>query len=306
MGEPLHIQLALNAAPGPVFRALTEGQDLTRWFAEHADVALSERRYDFWGRFTPGCPDRETGRHAVLDMEPDRRLGWSWNVQAADCGVVMTLLPRDNATLLIVRHAIRDTSHDIALPNFEDFWCLSLENLRRHLDGRTDTVWCDFCAMGTGDITHSVEIAGSQSEVFGALIRPDQLERWIASQAVVEPVAGGRYQFGWRSGGPVKILDLVPDERLVTTWPEQTETVVTWTLQGSGGRTRLTIVHSGFAPDEPTGGLNAGWLNFMSWIKSMVEVGPAWRPPLLAIGPSARSFYARSIGDAQAEIVVPD
>ena len=56
-------------------------------------------------------------------------------------------------------------------------------------------------------------------------------------------------------------------------WPEETETVVTWTLEELDGKTRLTLVHSGFAPDQPTGGLDAGWLNFMSWIKSLVEYG---------------------------------
>ena len=37
----------------------------------------------------------------------------------------------------------------------------------------------------------------------------------------------------------------------------------------------LTLVHSGFAPETDNSGLYKGWLNFMSWLKSMVEIGAA-------------------------------
>ena len=81
---------------------------------------------------------------------------------------------------------------------------------------------------------------------------------------------------------------------------------VTWTLEGSGGKTRLTIVHSGFAPDKPTGGYNAGWLNLMSWIKSIVEYGPDWKPPLIPLADGMESYYAASIRAGQAHLIVGD
>ena len=274
------------------------------WFAEFADIRLDEHSFDYWGRFTPGCPTREQGYHQLTAVEPGHHLRWTWDVPGHSTEVAVMLAPRDDGTLVVVRHAV-PTDHEIAAPNFEDFWLLSLENLRRHLDRRSDVVRCDFSAIRGGDISHSVLIDGSRDEVFGALIRPDQLERWIASRAIVEPKVGGRYELGWEQGGPVKILELVTDERLATVWPEETETVVTWTLEELDGKTRLTLVHSGFAPDQPTGGLDAGWLNFMSWIKSLVEYGPAWRPPLIAVPEHMLSYYAGSIGAAQHEIVIP-
>ena len=295
--------MVVEASPADTFFALANTASLQRWFTEYADVSLPERRYDFWGRFTPGVPDREQGRHRLLAVEPEQRLAFAWRLDDVDTSVTLALLPRHQQTLVVVRHDRISASHDIGSATMEDFWFLQLENLRRHLWGKGEVVRCDFSAIRPGDITHTITIDAPRSEVFAALIRPDQLERWIASQATVDPVVGGRYDFGWSGAGPVKILDLVPDERLVTLWTEEPEIVVTWTLAESGGRTRLTIVHSGFAPDQPTGGLNAGWLNFMSWIKSMVEIGPAWRPPVIRLSETARPYYAAAIGAAQAELV---
>ncbi|MFN8374746.1 MAG: SRPBCC domain-containing protein [Anaerolineae bacterium] len=55
----------------------------------------------------------------------------------------------------------------------------------------------DFTEPPTGDIHVSIEIDAPASEVYQALIKPEQLQRWIASNATVELVVGGKYDFGW-------------------------------------------------------------------------------------------------------------
>ena len=55
-------------------------------------------------------------------------------------------------------------------------------------------------------------------------------------------------------------------------------TVVRWELDGSQGRTHLTIVHSGFGADRRTEGYQLGWMEFLASLKRMHEVGPAWAP----------------------------
>src|SRR5262249_22018355 len=98
----------------------------------------------------------------------------------------------------------------------------------------------------------------------------------------------------------MKILEIEPGEKLRLAWQEENrETIITWALEGSGGKTRLTLVHFGFAPDEKTGGLNAGWLNFMSWIKSILEYGAEWQPAIIQLSPGLELFYPASIGQAQ-------
>jgi uncharacterized protein YndB with AHSA1/START domain len=297
----LHIQIALAAAAERLFEAWTT--ELAAWFAEYADVSIPEKRYDFWGRYTPEAPDREQGRHPLLHVETNKRLKYGWHIRQLETTVSIALETGNGSTIVVVKQEGAPRSHDIDSYTFEDFWFLSLENLRRHLDGKP-LVRCDFSKPMYGDIQHTVEIDGSREAVFEALIRPEQLERWIASQATVEPRAGGRYDLGWNGAGPVKILELVPNEKLACSWPEhETESVVTWTLEDSGGKTRLTLVHSGFAPNKPTGGLNAGWLNFASWVKSIVEYGPGWKPAVIPLSDATRPFYAKSLWEQQAALV---
>lgn len=302
MSDAMHIQIALKAAPEAIFAALTER--LPGWFAEHADVSLPEKRYDFWGRFTPETPNRAAGHHPLLAAEPNARLRYTWTLDSVPTEVEYRLVTEPSGTRLIVTHTRGTESHAVGNFSFEDFWFLSLENLRRHLDGRAP-VFCDFSTLPeTGDVRHTVEIDGSRAAVFEALIRPEQMNRWIASHARVDPRPGGEYDYGWNGVPPFKILEIVPNEKLSFTWPEDgDETVVTWTLAESGGKTRLTIVHSGFAPGKPNRGVQAGWLNFASWVRSVVEYGDDWLPAVLRIAPEMTSYYAASIGRAQSDLI---
>jgi len=303
MNESLHIQIALKAAPGNILRAWTEA--LPAWFAEYADVSISEKRYNFWGRYTPGAPDREGGRHPLLAYAPGEQVRFGWHLEGIETTVDISIHGREDGQTVVVRHEGVSRSHDIGAYTHEDFWFLSLENLRRHLDGKPP-VRCDFSKPMIGDIEHTVEIDAPRDAVFDALIKPEQLQRWIAtSDVIVEPRAGGQYDLGWgQNSGALKILDIAPSETLRLAWPEgDGQTVVSWTLEGSGGKTRLTLVHSGFAPDAKTGGLNAGWLNFISWVKSMMEYGADWKPATIRLSPGMESYYAASIVEGQAKLV---
>ncbi len=302
MTEQLHVQIALKASSEAIYRALTA--ELSGWFAEQSDVSTTEKRYDFWGRFTPGTPTREQGRHPLLTHEPGTHLRYEWRGHNLDSIVEIQIIPRDGGSTVVVQQGNpNNPSHDIAFSTDEDFWFLSLENLRRHLDGKA-VVRCDFTRSMVGDIHHTVEIDASPETVFDVLIKPEQLNRWIASNAIVEPRQGGIYDLGWgQNTSALKILDIVPGERLRLSWPEgDGSTVVTWTLEGSGGKTRLTIAHSGFAPDQQTGGLQTGWLNFMSWVKSISEYGADWQPAVKRLQPGTESYYPASVGIAQADL----
>lgn len=49
-------------------------------------------------------------------------------------------------------------------------------------------------------------------------------------------------------------------------------------MVGSGGRTRLTLVHSGFTADHKADGYYTGWTDFMNDIRLAAE-RPDWQPP---------------------------
>ncbi|MBI1741624.1 SRPBCC domain-containing protein [Candidatus Acetothermia bacterium] len=278
MSEKIQAQLTIAATPKAVFKALTQVEDVIQWFAEHADISIAEKRYDFWGRFTPEVPDRNQGRHTLLALEPDRRLKFSWKVRGAETTVEFSLEPQGQSTkLTLLQEGLpqRQTSQY----SFADFWDVSLENLRSWVGRKTVGERCDFSVPKRGNVRLSIDINAPRETVFEALVNPAQLERYIAEKATVEPRVGGQYSFGWKGGGPVKILDLVPTEKLSYSWTydKEQETVVTWTLEGSGGKTQLVLVHSGFAPDRVSEDYGTGWMGFLNRIKAMVESGPGWK-----------------------------
>jgi len=284
MKKRIEGKLLVAAEPQRLFGALTTTQVLTQWFCEYAEVSLAERRYDFWGRFTPGEPNRDRGCHPILALESNRRLSFAWQLGEAETTVEVHLQEQDESTLVTLSHT-GVPAHQPGEASLADFLALSLENLRSWVERGVTGPRCDFSVVPSGDMSLTIDIAAPQAAVYAALIQPHQLERYIATRATVDPRTGGRYDFGWEKIGPVKILDLVPGEQLSYSWTheDQPETVVTWTLAGSGGSTRLTLVHSGFAQDRKRKDYNAGWLKYLNRIKNLAEVGSRWQQPILRV-----------------------
>lgn len=308
MSKVLHVQETIPAPVARVFQALTDSKELEAWFAEHADVSLDEKRYDFWGRFTPEAPSREQGHHPVQTADRNARLRYGWRLRGTDTSVDVRLVEKDGATVVSVRHhgIPRAPVEGPSRYAMEDVWFLMLENLKGHIQGR-DVVRCDFTRHSIGKLTHTIEIDGSPEAVWKALIDPSQLNRWIASNARVEPRKGGAWDLGWGDVGQFEILSIEPNERLSISWTETDEkTVVTWTLQESGGKTRLTIVHSGFAPDKHVDEYDVGWLQYLVSIKSLVEFGIEWLPPIKEIARDVAILYATSIWARQNELMDQD
>jgi uncharacterized protein YndB with AHSA1/START domain len=279
------LRVLIGAPPEAVYAALTDAAALRAWLAEHAEVAMDSGIFEFWGRFTP---EGERGRQRLLGAEPGQRLRFSWTLEGAGTQVDITLEPQDGGTPLTQL----TLTHSNLAPRAsgDSYWVrdllmLSLANLASYCEGRGIGPRCDFTAFSDTEARASVEIAAPPTEVFASLIEPAQLNRWIADRAEVEPEVGGRYDFGW-DHGPVKILELEPDKVLAYSWRHSFQdaegpdaTVVRWELEGSQGRTHLTIVHSGFGGTKRrTEGYQLGWMEFLASLKRMHEAGAAWRP----------------------------
>ena len=136
-------------------------------------------------------------------------------------------------------------------------------------------LFCDYSTVHNEKAAVTAQINRPAKEVFTGLIDPQQLERYMADKATVEPRPGGKYDFGWGGNGPIKILELEPDRKLTYSWHH--DTVVSWILEDSEGGTRITLVHSGFAKDRSTDDYTAGWWKFVNYLKSMVEIGDSWQ-----------------------------
>ncbi|MGE0551972.1 MAG: SRPBCC family protein [Gemmatimonadales bacterium] len=279
----------IAASADRVYRALTTPEELERWFAERVEVDLGPGgAFRFWGRHTLGAPARDGADQSLTRVEPSK-LGFRWTllgvpteVELEVASVEPTAQQPDGARLT-VRHRIEG-----ALPGprprelIEDWWKLSIGNLGAHLAGGDGVIRPDFSERSAA-ITLSVWIDAPREAVFKALIEPEQLNRWIASLAVVEPRVGGAYGFGWRyqidgrdvSGGPTRILELVPDERLVVDWPDWrgdstvTGQTITWALETEGPGTRVTLVHAGFSRPADVSDYPFGWGHFLARLRAL-------------------------------------
>ncbi len=281
MNPPIEIAIDVAAPPSRVFEALTRASELERWFTENAFVSEAEGRFDFWGRHTPGNPDRHAGRHRLRAFEPDARLAFEWSLRGKDTTVDIALAPSNRGTSLKLTHdAPKRGAAEISIA---DFWFLSLENLRRFLEEGAAPVLCDYSTMPRGAAELVVDIKAPPEAVFRALTGPSDLDGWMTAKSTVEPVVGGRMSFGWGTEGPVRILSIVPNEKLSYSWEHANdpETLVTWTIEAPNGRkaaTRLTLVHSGFG-ERDTEDFRTGWLKHVVWMKALLERGDSWVPP---------------------------
>lgn len=263
-----------------IFLALTDSDQLRRWFAEDAEIDLTRNIFNFWGRYTPETPDKNSGKHTVSDFEPNRLLEFDWKLRGAETTVRFDLEDSRDGVLLTVTHSDLpprpDTQYSIT-----DFWYAALENLRAWVERKAEAVFIDYTKVDRGRVKITAEIDVPGEVVWEALINPKQVDKIFMGKAEIEPKQGGKYTYGWSDDGPLKILEFEPNKKLALDWHYRNEerTVVSWELEGSGGRTRLTLVHSGFADDREMGDYHAGWTSFMTMIKGMLETGEEWRAP---------------------------
>lgn len=278
-------QIRIDASPDSIYQALTDEDALRAWFAEDASVDLDENRYEFSGRYVLGTPQPGDAGMKLREAELNRRLVYSWPLDDSDSVVAMQIESGSDGSLLKLEH------HKLTgrMPWLvEAFWSMALENLRGYVERGEPGLRFDFANIPYGDVKCSTDVNADPDAVFDALINPAQLDRYMSeTQATVEPEVGGVIDLGWSGEGPVKILDLAPGERLTYSWHSDKDdtvgNVVTWDLEGSAGRTTLTLVHSGFAPDRAGMDYGLGWLDYLNRIKQMVEGGARWEKPSIRV-----------------------
>ena len=129
---------------------------------------------------------------------------------------------------------------------------------------------------------HEVVINAPATEVYRQLTTVDGLLRWIAVDAVSEPVPGGRLQWTHENGATMvgRFLELDPPHRLVIAYgwkddlmgvpPEST--IVEFDLIEQEGRTTLKLVHKSLPPDVVDDHLRA-WIYFLARLQGSWEPG---------------------------------
>ena len=121
----------------------------------------------------------------------------------------------------------------------------------------------------TESISFEFDLPHAPERVWRALTEPVLLAEWLLPVVGLELEPGAAFAFktqpypGWDGIVNCRILEIEAHRKLSYTWVVGfgLDTVVTFTLTPTASGTRLTIVQSGFKPDQKreSGGARYGW-----------------------------------------------
>ena len=122
----------------------------------------------------------------------------------------------------------------------------------------------------TDSIAFEFDLAHSPQKVWRALTDPALLAEWLLPAVGLELAPGAAFtltappQPGWDGAVHCRFLEIEEGRKLSYTWAVgdmALDTVVTFTLTPTAEGTRLSLVQSGFKPDQKRnfGGARYGW-----------------------------------------------
>jgi uncharacterized protein YndB with AHSA1/START domain len=123
-------------------------------------------------------------------------------------------------------------------------------------------------AAHTDAIAFEYDLQHAPEKVWRALTDPTLLTEWLLPVMELPLAAGAEFRFrtqpqpGWDGVVDCRLLEIDAPRKLSYTWGVPfLETVVTFTLAPTATGTRLTLVQSGFRPDQRRewGGARYGW-----------------------------------------------
>jgi uncharacterized protein YndB with AHSA1/START domain len=270
----LRVRAVVPAPLTVTYEALTDPAALRVWLAEFAEVDLPGR-YEFWGRYTP---DGAEPHQRVLHVD-ERTIRLAWTLDGVQTTTLIEVAEDEDGTLVTLSQS--------DLPDFEEvladtagargslhtFWSLAIANLADYLAGRELTPKCDFTSR---ELHASVVIDAAPEAVFDSMIQPELFRKWFGANVDIEPYVGGRFAMGGfeLDPGGATFVEFEPGRKATLLFADNETT--SWELDGSDGKTRLTMVHSGFDPANPPYPGWAGWLGGIAELRRYHEL-PQWR-----------------------------
>jgi uncharacterized protein YndB with AHSA1/START domain len=121
----------------------------------------------------------------------------------------------------------------------------------------------------TESLSFEFDLHHLPEKVWRALTDPALLAEWLLPVVGLELEPGSAFMFktqpypGWDGTVNCRVLEIEAQRKLRYTWVvgEMLDTVVTFTLTPTASGTRLSLVQSGFKPDQKQnlGGARYGW-----------------------------------------------
>jgi uncharacterized protein YndB with AHSA1/START domain len=125
----------------------------------------------------------------------------------------------------------------------------------------------------TRTVTVEREIAHPAERIWRALTQPHLIAEWLMANDFV-PQVGHRFGLKAEWGElNCEVLEIEAERTLAYRWAGLgLDSVVTWTLTPMDGRTRLTMVQTGFLPEQKLAyhGARAGWPRFLDRLETVL------------------------------------
>ncbi|MFC6015555.1 SRPBCC domain-containing protein [Plantactinospora solaniradicis] len=274
MTAPLTLRARAAAPIKNVWQALTDAAELRVWLAEHAEVELPHR-YEFWGRYTP----EGDAPHQRLVHVGEHTLRFTWLLDGEETTTEIQLT-EESADSTIVSLSQTHWSFEVAMSGasirgvLQTYWSLAIANLVDHVEGRPLNPRTDFTSA---TFQEEMVIDASADAVYDSLTDSAKATEWFGFPIGIEPVVGGRWAMGGfeNNPNPAKVLDLTPGRAMTVDWGPVG--IVTWELEESAGKTKLSFVQSGFDTSNPPYGAWTGWLSGLAELRRYHELAD-WRP----------------------------
>jgi uncharacterized protein YndB with AHSA1/START domain len=142
MGHKIELTREIAATPETVFRALTDADELSRWWTTSAQSdARKGGAFDYRWEFNEGAgreDHRQSGTYTAV--VPDERIAYPWKAAEADTKVDFTLTPDgEGTTLRLVHTGFGDGGGSAeSVEMHEQGWGFFLENLKSYLERGED------------------------------------------------------------------------------------------------------------------------------------------------------------------------
>lgn len=102
MKRNLRFEAFYDVTPSDVWRALTDRDELAQWLMPNDLILTIGHKFQFRDKPQPGWDG--IVHCEVLEVEPGKRLSYSWKSAALDTVVTWTVKPHPNGTTLILEH----------------------------------------------------------------------------------------------------------------------------------------------------------------------------------------------------------
>ena len=132
-------------------------------------------------------------------------------------------------------------------------------------------------------LSFEFDLRHSPAKVWRALTDPELLSEWLLPVIGLELEPGAAFtlkappQPGWDGTVSCRLLEIEAGQKLSYTWVVgDIDTVVTFTLTPMESGTRLSLVQSGFKPEQKRnfGGARYGWKMMGERLVALLERGP--------------------------------